>query len=994
MNHAKSELRTRWRAAVQFSGITARLTWFILILQLALSGSLGAADPPADFPSPISAEESLKHFKLDDGLEIQIVAAEPEVIDPIAIAFGEDGALWVVEMRDYPKGPKPGEKPYSKIKRLYDKNQDGRYETATNFAEELLFPTGLLPWQDGIIVTLSGEIAFLADRDGDGKAEFKETWFTGFAEENSQLRHNHPTLGLDGWVYVANGLRGGTVVPQKAEWKKNQEPIKLTGFDFRFDPYTGACEAIAGNGQFGLTFDDWGNRFVCSNRNPCQHVVLENSYLKLNPNVAVKAVMHDVAAAGEQSRIFPISKFWTTSQLHGGQFTAACGVMIYRGDALGTDYYGNAFTCDPTGSLVHREVLTPSGATFAGKSPYENREFLATPDSWCRPVNLSHGPDGALYICDMYRAVIEHPDWVPVELKNRPDERYGDDKGRIYRIVRKEPRAQPAVPQLDQATITELSVLLSHPNAWQRDTAFRLLTQRWCDFAYRSMVDVIQSPGATPQGKFAAIELCRRWTPERDYGGQSLANDPSPRVREALRLLPAVNSSGGSSVDADPRTRFRQALQLAGQGSVPATIRMDLIKESAFDPWTRAAILLSVKDDGATTLTNLLNVAAKTPRIAGLADFVEELTTLIAVRDNAEELKAAFQSLMTADVPRDFVWAAIRGMATGQQRRGKSWAALARQQPETTQEQLAKIATDAASLAADQKAPAADRLAALRLLKLHVADFAAEPLLTIAAQDPESSLRLAALDSLLGYSSEAIAPKLLETFPGETPAVRRGILDVLLANEQRAELLLKLLEDKSISVNEIDAQRAARLTNHRNADIKARAGKLFAAAAADRAAVLEKYKTAARMDADVMNGRKVFEKNCATCHRVSNVGINVGPDVGDNYARTPEALLLSILDPNRAVDNNYFAYTVTTQDGRVLTGIITAETASSITLKQPEGKVEVVLRGDIDELKGSGLSLMPIGVEKNINVNEMADLITFLKNWRYVDSNVPAGAGK
>src|SRR4029079_5622770 len=134
------------------------------------------------------------------------------------------------------------------------------------------------------------------------------------------------------------------------------------------------------------------------------------------------------------SRIYPISKFWTTSQLHMGQFTAACGVMIYRGDALGPDYYGNAFTCDPTGSLVHREVLTPDGATFSGTSPYKEREFLATPDSWCRPVNLSHGPDGALYICDMYRAVIEHPDWVPVELKNRPDERYGEDRGRIYRI--------------------------------------------------------------------------------------------------------------------------------------------------------------------------------------------------------------------------------------------------------------------------------------------------------------------------------------------------------------------------------------------------------------------------------------------------------------------------------------------------------------------------------------------------------------------------------
>jgi mono/diheme cytochrome c family protein len=243
------------------------------------------------------------------------------------------------------------------------------------------------------------------------------------------------------------------------------------------------------------------------------------------------------------------------------------------------------------------------------------------------------------------------------------------------------------------------------------------------------------------------------------------------------------------------------------------------------------------------------------------------------------------------------------------------------------------------------------------LLKFHVDAAATAPLLAVATGDPESSIRLAALDSLLAYVSEEIGPRLLEAFPAETPAVRRAILDVLLANEQRTQLLVKALEDQTLSLSEVDPTRSARLTNHRNADIKERAGKLFAAAAADRAALLEKYASAARMDANAKNGRQVFEKNCATCHRVSNIGVNVGPDVGDNYNRTP------------------------------------AETASSITLKQPEGKIEVVLRGDIDELKGSGLSLMPVGLEKNINVEQMADLITFLKNWRYIDGNVPIETG-
>lgn len=982
--------------------------WFV-VLTLAFSIEAVQAAEVVEIQSPVSPEESLKLFQLDDGLTIELVACEPEVVDPVAIAFGEGGSLWVVEMRDYPKGPQNGEQPFSKIKRLFDKDGDGRYETAIVFAEDLLFPTGLLPWKDGVIVTLAGEIAFFADRDGDGKAEFKETWFTGFAQENSQLRHNHPTLGLDGYIYVANGLRGGTIVPAKEEWKAKNEPVALTGYDFRFDPHTGVCEAIAGNGQFGLTFDDWGNRFVCSNRNPCQHVVLENWHLKLNPHVAVKAVMHDVAAAGENSRIYPISKFWTTSQLHAGQFTAACGVMIYRGDGLGEAYYGNAFTCDPTGSLVHREVLTPSGATFAGKSPYDQREFLATPDSWCRPVNLSHGPDGALYVVDMYRAVIEHPDWVPVELKNRPDERYGDDRGRIYRIRSKERPANPQAKwRLDEATITELSQLLSHANAWQRDTAFRLLTQRWSDFAFRSIVDVVQS-NATPQGKVAAMSLCQRWVPERDYGKELTKSDENPFVRGAAWKTFRAKSALHLAPDSEPEVRFYQALSLASFEQFTPEERWNTIRSlihlGVSDPWMRTAVLLNVHENGHLLVDEVLADSLgvpdpsqlpggnrnEKPLANGLTELLEELATLVAIRGDVNEESGVLEAALE-DRPikeRHYVWALIRGTASGRNRRGKAWSDLVAAQNEGIKKALTRVAVDAAVIAGNRKWDDDLRLAAMRLLKVQVDPVALRSLLETATTDPKSSLRLAALDSLHGYSSDDIGSKLMEAFPAETPAVRRAILDVLLANETRTELLLQALEQQTISLSEIDATRSARLTNHRNADIKERANKLFAAAAADRAALLEKYASSARMDADAKNGRAVFEKNCATCHRVSNVGVNVGPDVGDNYARTPQQLLLSILDPNRAVDNNYFGYTVSTVDGRVLTGIITAETASSITLKQPEGKVEIVLRDDIDELRGTGQSLMPIGLEKNITVDQMADLITFLKNWRYIDGNVP-----
>ena len=237
---------------------------------------------------------------------------------------------------------------------------------------------------------------------------------------------------------------------------------------------------MSGVGQFGTTFDDFGNRFVCSNRNPCQHVVLSDADLARTPWAAVASVMHDVSPPGEASHVYPLTRAWTTSTLHAGQFTAACGVTIYRGDLLGDAYYGNSFTCEPTANLVHRDVLEPHGATFQSRTADAGTDFLASQDEWFRPVNLANGPDGGLYVVDMYRAVIEHPEWVPDELKHRPDERLGDDRGRIYRIVPAEFDHKHAKNRLSIASVStsDLVLLLDHANSWHRDTAARLLYER------------------------------------------------------------------------------------------------------------------------------------------------------------------------------------------------------------------------------------------------------------------------------------------------------------------------------------------------------------------------------------------------------------------------------------------------------------------------------------------------------------------------------------
>ncbi|MCA9015917.1 MAG: hypothetical protein KDA77_11350, partial [Planctomycetaceae bacterium] len=186
------------------------IRWWLaaLVLGVCLPFTL-AAEKQAEVPkSPLSPEESVKQTVVHPDFEMQIVASEPNVINPVAVAFDETGVLWVVEMTDYPHGPQPGEDPKSRIKLLRDKDQDGFYETATVFADKLLFATGVQPWKGGLIVTLAGKVQFMKDTNGDDKADVVETWFTGFKEENSQLRANHPTLGLDNHIYISNGLRG------------------------------------------------------------------------------------------------------------------------------------------------------------------------------------------------------------------------------------------------------------------------------------------------------------------------------------------------------------------------------------------------------------------------------------------------------------------------------------------------------------------------------------------------------------------------------------------------------------------------------------------------------------------------------------------------------------------------------------------------------------------------------------------------------------------
>jgi putative membrane-bound dehydrogenase-like protein len=420
----------------------------------------------APLSSPLSPEEALKAFEAAPGLRVELVAAEPLVASPCAIAFDSKGRLFVAENRGYPIGPKEGAKPAGVIALLEDTDNDGRMDKRSVFADGLTFPNGVLPWDGGVIVTCAPDVLFLKDNNGDGVADERRVLLTGFATTGStQLRVNAPTLGPDGWIYLAAGLSGGTVTcPEHPE----RPPLKMTS-DVRFHPKTLQVELVDGKSQYGMSFDLAGNRFICMNRVPVQHVVLKSEWLRRNPRLAFSETVQDcndrdafngMTGGHDGVRLFPISANITTADGHAGSFSAACGIKVWQGKSLLTPECLNVvLSCDPTGNLVHADRLIRKGATFVAKPAYRERELLASRDDWFRPVFLARGPEGALYVADMYRKVIEHPDYLPEEVRKHTDFETGKDLGRIWRVRADEPPEPLAVAEALSGMLPDLTMM-------------------------------------------------------------------------------------------------------------------------------------------------------------------------------------------------------------------------------------------------------------------------------------------------------------------------------------------------------------------------------------------------------------------------------------------------------------------------------------------------------------------------------------------------------
>ncbi|MFO0877786.1 MAG: PVC-type heme-binding CxxCH protein [Gemmataceae bacterium] len=986
--------------------------WSLVVLPAFVWLAVQAAAPP-DSVLPLTNSRALTPaeekatFALPPGFRAELVASEPHIVDPVAMTFDERGRIWVCEMRGYPNGGRgTGTISSGRIRLLEDRDGDGVYETSSLWAENLRFPTGIMPWRNGLLVANAPELLYLEDRAGTGKADTRRVLYTGFDVANIQQLLNSLQFTMDNTVHGVAGMAGGTITSGE---KPDAPAVVLRGRGVRFNPDVPASlEPTSGGGQYGLSADDWGRWFTATNSQHLRHIILPDHYLRRNPSLAVRAVTLDIPEHGAACKVYRRSPFeaWrvvrttrragsadakrlpSTELVPGGYVTSGCSPLVYTANLLPPEYRGTVFVCDPANNLILRDVLEPKGATFVAKPAHRESEFLASTDNWFRPVHLTLGPDGAIYVLDFYREVIETPLSLPEDILRRVMvESRG--RGRIWRITTAPEGTRPPKVELDRASPEQLASYLDYPNSWWRTTAQRLLFQQKPKEVLPTLHRMLTT--ASPVGRAHVLWTLAALGDLKDEEILQALKSPEAGLREqALRLAePRLASSAklreaATALADDPaaRVRFQLAFSLGEMPSVEAAGALaKLATRSDNDSWTQTALLSSMPKNAGQLLASL---TAEPGRIAERIPLIRQVATLVGTNAGDAELAQALQLLGEVKPEVTPLQVALldglgQGLASSSRSLTTFWekpsAALAGpvQKARTLFDRLA-------TLARDEKRPPAVRAQAVQLLGRGPFTPLAEAAPALLAPRNPPEVQLATVRAISGQPRAEVAGLLLEAWPSAGPTVRREMIEALFGRQERLAALVAAMEKKQVLPTQVDPLRLAQLRKHPDATLRARATKALAGMQTpQRAKVIEAYRAALELKADPMAGKKVFQKNCATCHRLENVGVQVGADLlAALRNKTADALLIDILDPSREVDPRFVAYQVTTRRGQILSGIVAAETAASVTLKRGEGAEDTILRTQIDTVESTGKSLMPEGLEAQMNKQDVADLIAYL----------------
>jgi putative membrane-bound dehydrogenase-like protein len=928
-------------------------------------------------PPPLEKSAALQSVRTRADMTVELVAAEPLIMDPVDIAWGADGRLWVVEMADYPLGVDDKGKSGGRVRFLEDTDHDGIYDRSTLFADGLNFPSSVMPWRNGVLITAAPDILFAEDTDSDGRADRIKKLFTGFGEGNQQHRVNGLQWGLDNRVHVANGDSDGEILS-----RRSRQRLNIRGHDFSIDPDSGELALESGRTQHGRCRDDDGNWFGVNNSWPGWHVALEQRYLARNPHISWPDVRSHLQNPPSAGPVFPSSR--TLNRLNdfsrANRFTSACGSTIYRDDLLGVGYRGNYFVCEPVHNLVRREVLSPRGTTFGSAKPDDESgmEFFASTDSWSRPVSVRTGPDGALYVVDMYRFLIEHPQWVPADWQRKLEFRAGSDKGRIYRITPKDLSNLAPIKDISTQSLVGLVATLESPNGPLRDLAHQQLLWKNDPTSKAPLLDLAGNSKSIHARMHAFCIL-------DGLGGLTPAsliralNDPAPNViRHAIRLAEPFQ---------DREPSIREAFRRLSES--PST-----------DPQVRKQLAYSLGQSGdRTAIQPLLTLALSSSpddflvqaALSSTAGQIRRIATVLLERDPPSVVSTAFYKglVRTAAAAADknghdalHPLALLAARSTSGALRFLEASSDASLDTKTAALLLPRFA-EARKAAFDSSETIARRAESLALLRFAPATErpGLENLTTLLTATVAPPIQSAATETVLHLYGRNGLSETFTRWNSIGPIARSAVLKRVQRRSDWSGAFLDWLAGNRVAVSTLSAAERIVWTTHQNPQIRERAGALFdSRISPDRQAVIDRYAENITTTGSRENGRLLFESACAVCHSDRENQPALGPNLAALSDYSSPILLAAVLDPNRAVEDKFLAYTATAKGDREITGLLLAESVAEIRLTDAAGQIHSISRQDLISLTSSGLSLMPEGFEDAIPPSAMSDLIAYLRS--------------
>ncbi|MGL6077015.1 MAG: PVC-type heme-binding CxxCH protein [Fimbriiglobus sp.] len=927
------------------------------------------ADPKTTMQKPLPPEESIKHYSTPQDFEMQLFAADADFQGgkPMAMTWDERGRLWAAVTVDYPNEMQTPGQGRDKIVILEDTNGDGRADKFTVFAEKLSIPTALLCAHGGLIVHQAPDTLFLKDTDGDGVADLRQVLFTGWDTKDTHAGPSNLRYGFDNWFYGSVGYSGfnGTVNAERLNFRQGYYRFQIQNSGKELNVTKLEFLRSTNNNTWGFTFDEQGRMFgSTANGCPLVHLAIPNRYYEkvrgltpgVLPNIAFDNAYH------------PISDKVRQVDWHNG-FTSAANCAIYTARTYPQEYWNRAaFVSDPTGHLTATFQLQAVGSDFVARYGWN---LVAGQEEWIAPIDAQVGPDGMVWVLDWYNYIVQHNP-TPQGFKTGKGNAYETDlrdkkHGRVYRVVYKNAKPELTPKLGPTAKPGELVLALKHSNLFWRLHAHRLIVERRINLG-----DELKN---LLQNEFAATHV--RHLP----GGQAVAK---PATDELSALLELSDKPTSPEIGERLLKRLVALKPLTDKNLADATIiaaaahaeavLTATTKSNAFWTPTSLAALEKVAATYASTAPTTVGVllpalAAKVP--AGDA----AITGILAAwpKANSPKLTVSEQAAFKSALPKASV--ASRGRLL---KLGVAWGVTG------LEAEMKSIVAGLVKLAADESQTEASRLtAAQQAIELQPTD-TGSVLVLLKLLNTQSTPDFAGgvLDALSASQASNLGTELIAKLKQLPTSARAKALRIVLARPEATKAFLDAVEAGSVRFDSLALDQKTALAAHPDTKLAARAKKLLAAGGglpdANRQKVIDEYHPILAKTGDLSNGKKMFTNYCAKCHKHGAEGQVIGPDLTGFAVHPKEEILIHVLDPSRSVEGNYRSYVAKLADGRVLTGLLTAESKTTIEILDAENKRFTLQRPDLDELTESTKSLMPEGFEKQITAVEMTDLLEFL----------------